>query len=77
MNTYYYVALCARFMMSLYVRAHARVLLLCMRACVQAECCGIMGVVSTEHATGNDPANDARALLLEVCTSTIYILYYA
>lgn len=27
-----------------------------------------MGVVSTEHATGNDPANDARALLLEVCT---------
>lgn len=32
----------------------------------QAECCGIMGVVSTEHATGNDPASDARALLLEV-----------
>ncbi|CBJ27311.1 conserved unknown protein [Ectocarpus siliculosus] len=31
----------------------------------QAECCGIMGVVSTEHATGNDPASDARALLLE------------
>eukprot|EP00903_Cladosiphon_okamuranus_P008174 g7873.t1 len=24
-----------------------------------------MGVVSTEHATGNDPSNDARALLLE------------
>lgn len=31
-----------------------------------AKCCGIMGVVSTEHATGNDPSSDARALLLEV-----------
>lgn len=37
----------------------------------QAECCGIMGVVSTEHATGNDPASDARALLLEVRVETI------
>lgn len=33
---------------------------------VQAECCGIMGVVSTEHASGSEPAVDARALLLEV-----------
>lgn len=30
-----------------------------------AKCCGIMGVVSTEHATGSDIANDARHLLLE------------
>eukprot|EP00903_Cladosiphon_okamuranus_P009468 g9023.t1 len=31
----------------------------------KVDCCGIMGVVSTEHATGNDPSSDARALLLE------------
>lgn len=29
-------------------------------------CCGIMGVVSTEHASGTDIGNDARHLLLEV-----------
>ncbi|CAN0313307.1 unnamed protein product [Pylaiella littoralis] len=31
----------------------------------EVECCGIMGVVSTQHAAPNDSTNDARALLLE------------
>lgn len=38
--------------------------------CQTVECCGIMGVVSTEHST----SNDARHLLLEVCLGTAHIL---
>lgn len=35
--------------------------------CQTVECCGIMGVVSTEHAT----SNDARHLLLEVRSGSL------